>query len=188
MIVGEALAEVGKMLDDPSFVHTEAGVAMTQLSRAQEWVALRYELLRQTVSLTLTADISLYHLPSRYPRMKRLVAVDWGSKTLFPMNWKDLQVLDTQWIAHTQALRYYYLWGITYLGFFPVPDANEIVNLTMVVTSQALTTGGQSLEVPNSYLPSVIRVAAGILRVILEHDPAGIKMVQEGLGVARGAG
>lgn len=185
---GDVLSSIAKELDDPGFVHTHAHLALQQLSRAQQAIAMRYELLLATRPLELTPRNPLSHLPTIFPDCRRVVAVELEGQALDPLDWMDLQFIRRDWYAHEGKPWYYYRIGVIWLGVFPVAEGTETAEVTMVRSSAALLTLSDVLEVPDGWVPLVTKLTAGILRIVGEHDYAtGLALVRQALGVPSAA-
>jgi hypothetical protein len=187
LIASEALAQVEKMLDDLQFVHTEVDVALRQLNRAHQYVALRYRLLRETVPVAMVANLPLYRLESVLPRAVDIVsAMTSEGKVLWPEPLEHIRQGDSQWLATADDAGpiWIYRVGLSWFGIYPVPTLDDTLQLTGLMVPVDLTTGGDALVVPDAYLPQVIMVTAGFLMIASERaHQQGASLVMKGLGV-----
>jgi hypothetical protein len=189
VIVAEVLAEVGKMLDDAGLVHADASATQRQVNRAQQYVAIRFRLLRQTQPIAVFSNKPLYEVPVVFPNLIRVVESDLnGTSTLWPIPAAMVRLSDPQWLSTLGTPQWIYQRGLTWLGLYPVPMASGTANVTGIIAPDQLTTLGQSLQVPDAYLPRVIELAAGLVMLGSERAFAqGLDHITRGLQLKKSA-
>ena len=181
MIVGEALALMAQVLDDPDLVHHQE-IALLALSEAQRLVSWRFKLTRLTAPLTLSDRIPLYRPQDASDRCIRVLHASLEGNTLWPVPRHTLRYKDPAWMSTQGTPEYWYAEGLTRIGFYPVADEAVTVDLTMLVAPVKLVELGQSLEIQESYLPRVLDVTVGILLMTGERAfQAGMARITKGL-------
>lgn len=183
---GELVNLVTQRLGDLTHVRSPDPLALQHVSRAQQWVATRYRLLRQTMPLTLAANSTLYYLPSLFPRLLSVVSVLHADGTpLWPVRLSSLRYKDVGWIRTTGTPAWYYRVGWTYLGVYPVPTVAEAVRITAYIFPLDLATLTSYLDISDNYVPQVTLFAAGTLAMTRERQYAqGGTWIREALGLA----
>jgi hypothetical protein len=184
VIAGEALAQMAKELDDPGLIHHE-DMALIALSEAQRLVSWRFKLTRLTAPLTIVDRIPLYRPQVASDRCLWVLYASLAGETLWPVPSHTLRYKDPAWMATQGTPEYLYRYGLTRVGFYPVPDADLTVDLTMLVAPARVVTLGQSLEIPESYLPRVVDVAVGMLLITGERAfQGGMARITRGLDLS----
>lgn len=183
--VGELIDPVQVLLDDFTRVRTPTPMFLRHVSRAQQWVALRYRLLRHTFALPLQATIPLYDVATMLPRLVSVLSVvhDTGVP-LWPVPLTSLRYTDLAWMTTPGAPTVFYRIGWNFLGVHPVPATDEVVHATAHMLPLRVEALSTLLEVPVAYAPQVVLVTAGLLAIVREHQPQGAAWIQEGLGAA----
>jgi len=176
---------ISALLDDPQQLRAEEEVLLRFLTRAQQWVALRYRLLLHTFPLEVIASVPWYALPPLLPRVVMVTeVVDPDGKMLLPVPLTRLRYSDPQWLASSGTPTRFYRVGWTTLGLYKVPDAYGQYTLTGVLLPRRLEEGGQPMETPVSYDDAVMQVAAGLLLLGRERNLVkGMALLSQGLGM-----
>lgn len=180
--VGELIDPVQVLLDDFMRVRTPTPMFLRHVSRAQQWVALRYRLLRHTFALPLQATIPLYDVATMLPRLVSILSVVHATGVpLWPVPLTSLRYKDLAWIVTPGAPSVFYRIGWNFLGVQPVPQVDEVLHVTAHMLPLRIPTLTTLLEIPEAYAPQVVKVTAGLLAIVREHQPQGAQWIQEGL-------
>ena len=180
---------ISALLDDPQQLRAEEEVLLRFLTRAQQWVALRYRLLLHTFPLEGIAGVPWYALPPLLPRVVMVTEVTRpDGAMLLPVPLTRLRYSDPQWLASSGTPTRFYRVGWTTLGLYKVPDAYGQYTLTGVLLPRRLEEGGQPMETPVSYDDAVMQVAAGLLLLGRERNLVkGMAFLSQGLGMPQTA-
>ena len=176
------------MDDEHAIRNASTALFLRHLSRAQQWVALRYQLLRETFPLSLVANTPLYALSATHPRLVTVTHMTLSNGTpLWPVPLTSLRYRDTSWFATTGATpTLFYRVGWRYVGIVPVPNAATTLTLTGVLLPLTVTEMGAPLQIPESYLPELVMVTTGLLMVSRERQyQAGVARIMQGLRIPR---
>jgi hypothetical protein len=192
MLASGALFEVERMLDDVGLVHADASVALRLLNRAQQYVSLRYALLRTTFPITLVPGTALYGLSAPIPRLVRFLSAELDGLPLWIVPLSVLALSDREWPAHqaspSQPPQWVYPLGLSWLGLYPIPAAVGTMSVTALVAPIDLVSSSSVLSVPDAWLPRVIETAAGFLMLSSEKTyRQGLQHVGQGLGLKEAA-
>jgi len=190
MLAADTLLDhVYATLDDLHRVHTvDAGIALRALSRAQQWVAIRYRLLRATIPVTLGAGIPLYPRLDGGAQAVTVLSASLNGTPLAVVPLHALRVVDPAWLktSGTPTLLYCVRWSLW--GFYPVPSASGYVLVGAVMAPIKLTTLTQRLEIPDAYADQVLHVTTGLLLCTREGAlQDGVAYVQRGLNLGTAA-
>jgi len=186
-VAGSLFTSIAAGIDDPQQLRaTSPGLLLHVLSRAQQWVALRYRLLVDTFSLTLLPGVPWYVLAQQYGRMIVVTDVtDTADRMLNPVPLTRLRYVDPQWLYTAGLPRRFWRLGWTHLGFYPVPTTYETAHVTGVVMPHYLVEATQLLETPASYDDAVVAVATGHLLMTVERKPLeGLAMIADALKIS----
>ena len=190
MVVQELFALVMQDLDDATAIRTTPdAVFLRHATRAQQWVALRYRLLRDVFPFALFANTPLYQLQTRYPRLVVVTHMTRSDGTpLFPVPFTSLRYRDTAWFATTGTPLYVYRIGWTYLGVYPVPSADDTAMLSGLLLPTDLTAMTSRLQIADAWMPHMVTVTAGFMMLGRERRyTEGVARVMKGLGMRTGA-
>jgi hypothetical protein len=186
---GDLLPRLSAILDDGQMIRWEEPVLLRYLSRAQQWVALRYRLCLETYGLVTHPRVPWYDLARLLPSI--VVATDVvgpDGVSLNPVPMSRLRYTSPQWlvppITPVTPTRYYRV-GWTILGFTPVPLLAEVLTVTGIVMPRPLTQATDVLQIASAYHDAVLRVAEGL--ALMSHDGAyalGMQRIMDGLAVA----
>ena len=175
-------------LDDENAIRSASETLfLRHLTRAQQWVALRYRLLRDTFPLSLFANTPLYSLTAAHPRLVVVTHLTLSNGTpLWPIPLTSLRYKDTAWFATTGATpTLFYRVGWRYVGVYPVPSANATAMLTGLLLPSVPADMSSPLQIPDSYAPRLTLVTAGLLLLGRERRYAeGLARIATGLGLA----
>lgn len=173
----DLLDTIFQAVDDVSRIHSaDPLIGLRALSRAHQWVALRYRLLRRIYPWALRARVPLYARMDVCPRAVAILGATLNGEPLWPTPLDAVRYRDTQWLATqgTPALWYKVRWS--YLGVYPVPSTAQTGTLTAIAAPLPLTLMTQALETPDGYADQLILTTTGLLLIGRE------RAVQEGLG------
>ena len=173
---------VQNTLQDPELLRTTPETMLRHLSRAQQWVALRYRLLRHTYPLPLVANAPFVDL---FPLIPRLIVVthvasDTGVR-LYPFSLGRLRLSNPSWIATSGTPQGYYRIGWRYLGLYPVSLTEATYQVTALILPPAFQTLTDVVSVPEAFTPQVAKIASGLLTI------GQSRRYQEGLAMLRDA-
>jgi hypothetical protein len=189
MRVGDILADVGRRLDDVHLAHASTDVALRLVNWVQQWVALRWQLTRQTTPVALIPNLPLYHLPTVMPRAVSIVRVTIDAVPLWPVPMRALRDHDPQWLARPcdwgMAPMAYYVQGqggILWMGFYPVPTQEDTAQVTALVVPEDLLDVSSPLVIPDAYGARVVETTTGLLMLWSErHMEMGLQTFRTGL-------
>ncbi len=173
-------------LDDETAIRTTpSAIFLRHATRAQQWVALRYRLLRETVPFPLFANTPLYNLPTRQPRIVVVTHITPSNGTvMWPIPMSSLRYRDTAWFATTGAPTAFYRVGWHYVGISPIPTTAETALLSGLVIPPELVESTTPLQVPEAWMPNVVLVTAGLMMLSRERRyQEGIARIMRGLGL-----
>lgn len=173
-------------LDDEAAIRTAPHtVFLRHATRAQQWVALRYRLLRETLPFPLFVNTPLYHLQTRYPRLVVVTHMTRSDGTpLWPVPFTSLRYRDTAWFSTLGPPLYIYRVGWSYLGVYPVPSADDTAVLSGLMLPTDLTAMDSRLQIADAWVPHVVAVTAGLMMLGRERRYAeGVARIMKGLGL-----
>ena len=186
-VANDLFALVMQDLDDANAIRTpDAALFLRHATRAQQWVSLRYRLLRETFPLSLYTNTPVYALSATHPRLVMVTHMTLSNGTpLWPIPLISLRYKDTAWFATTGATAtLFYRAGWRYVGIYPVPSANAAATLTGVLLPATLTDMSSPLQIPDSYAPRLTLVTAGLLLLSRERRyTEGLARIATGLGL-----
>ena len=174
-------------VDDETVIRTAPPtIFLRHATRAQQWVALRYRLLRETLPFALFTNMPVYSLPTRYPRLVSVTHVTRSDGTpLWPVPFTSLRYRDTGWFSTTGTPLYFYRIGWRYLGISPVPSAEETVVVSGIICPTDLVDMVSLLQIPQGYIPQLVQVTAGLMMLSRERRyEEGIARIMSGLGLS----
>ena len=177
-------------LDDETAIRTTPPtVFLRHATRAQQWVALRYRLLRETLPFALFANTPLYSLPTRYPRMVVVTHMTRSDGTpLSPVPYTSLRYRDTAWFSTTGTPLFFYRVGWRYLGIVPVPSADETAIMSGLMLPNDLTEMASRLQIPDAWVPQLLQVTSGLMMLSRERRyEQGVARIMAGLGLRSAA-
>src|SRR6266566_4718925 len=121
LISDDLLVTIMAALDDITSMHTTPAQALRALSRAQQWVSIRFRLLRRLFPVSLAASVPLYDRLTLAPSAVTLLSASLGGIPLYLTPLTALRYRDPQWLktAGTPTLMYCVRWRLW--GFYPVP-------------------------------------------------------------------
>jgi hypothetical protein len=179
------LDRVYAAVDDPHRIHTPQALGLQALSRAQEWVSIRFALLRRTFPLTLAASVPLYDRFTVAPEALTLLSASRAGVPLALVPYTALRYRDPQWLATSGTPDTVYCIRWSLWGFYPVPAAATTVVVTCQVVASSLVHIEQPLSIPESYAERAEQVAIGLLLLGRErHFQAGVTFIQRGLDLS----
>lgn len=158
---------------------------LRQLSRAQQWIVLRYSLLRTTVPVTLIPGAPFYAVPTVAPRLVAVTRAQLSDGTvLWPVAFAHLRSRDPQWIVTPGTPRHIYRVGWRYIGVYPVPTVADVLQVTGVVVPERLSALTDLLDAPDAYVPQVVELTAGLLVLTQERRYSeGLERIRVALGL-----
>ena len=185
MLASVVLDLLALSLDDEFSIHSERSVLLSHLSRAQQWVALRYRVIRHTVTIPLVPTAPFVDLLALVPRFFGVTHVALGGIPLAWAPYQSLRIRDPLWLQTPGTPTLYYRVGLRWLGLVPVPTVAGNLRVTGIVAPLPLLREDQQLEVPDAYTNRLIAVSTGLLLVTREHlVEEGLRRVAAGLGMA----
>ena len=185
MLASVVLDLLALALDDEFSVHTPRALLLSHLSRAQQWVSLRYRVIRHTVTLPLVPTAPFVDLLVLVPRFFGVTHVALGGIPLAWAPYQSLRIRDPLWLQTPGTPTLYYRVGLRWLGLVPVPTVAGNLRVTGIVAPVPLLREDQRLEVPDAYTNRLIAVSTGLLLVTREHlVEEGLRRVAAGLGMA----
>ena len=172
-------------LDDQGIVFDD-DLFLRQLSRAQQWVCLRLQLLRVTVPISILPLVPFYAVSTVASRLVIVTHVQRGDGTnVWPVAFANLRYADTAWIQTPGTPRHFYRIGWRFLGVYPVPVVADTFRVTGLVLPGRLTAMTDLLEIPDAFVPQVVLLVAGLLTVSQERRIAeGLERIRAALGLA----
>ena len=177
-------------LDDETAVRTTPpAMFLRHATRAQQWVALRYRLLRETLPFALFVNTPLYPLQTRYQRLVVVTHMTRSDGTpLWPVPFTSLRYRDTAWFSTPGTPLYVYRVGWSYLGVYPVPSTDETPVITGLILPTDLTEMDYRLQIVDAWVPHMVAVTAGLMILSRERRYAeGVARIMKGLGIRSGA-
>lgn len=189
-VANDLFALVMKDLDDENAIRTTTpALFLRHITRAQQWVALRYQLLRETFPFSLSLHTPVYALVATHPRLVVVTHMTHSDGVpLWPVPFHSLRYKDTAWFSTTGFPGLFYRIGWRYVGVYPVPSAAETAVLSGLLLPAALTEMVSRLQIQDSYVPHVAMVTAGLLMMSRERRyEEGIARIQQGLGMRQAA-
>jgi len=175
-------------LDDVHRIQTTEAQVLRAMSRAQQWVTLRYRLLRRPFVLPLRAGVPLYHREALAPASVSLLSGSLGGLPLSITPLSALRYRDPQWLQTSglPTLLYCVRWSLW--GVYPVPPVDMTGMVSCLVSARTLTTMTQILEVPDGYRNNIVQVTIGLLLLTRERAmQQGLARIQAGLEMTAGA-
>lgn len=185
-VANDLFALVMKDLDDENAIRTTTpALFLRHVTRAQQWVALRYQLLRETFPFSLYLNTPVYALVATHPRLVVVTHMTHSDGTpLWPVPLASLRYKDTAWFSTTGSPGLFYRVGWHYIGVYPVPSAAETAVISGLLLPATLTDMASRLQVQDSYVPHVTLVTSGLLMMSRERRyEEGIARIQQGLGI-----
>ena len=173
-------------LDDETAIRTTPPtVFLRHATRAQQWVALRYRLLRETLPFLLFANTPVYSLSTHSPRMVVVTHMTRSDGTpLWPVPFTSLRYRDTAWFSTTGTPGFFYRVGWRYLGIVPVPSADETAIVSGLMLPNDLTEMASRLQIPDAWVPQLVQVTSGLMMLSRERRyEEGITRIMAGLGL-----
>lgn len=173
-------------VDDIHRIHTPEALGLQALTRAQEWVSLRFALLRRTYPVLLAPTVQLYDRLALAPQAVTTLSASLNGVPLGLTPLTALRYRDPQWLATagTPLLLYCVRWRLW--GVHPVPTTEATLLVTCLAVALPLTAPTQGLEIPDSYADHVEQVALGLLLLGRErHLQVGVTAIQQGLALTR---
>jgi hypothetical protein len=157
------LDRVFATLDDIYRIHTTEAMGLRALSRAQEWVCLRFRLLRKLYAVPLAAGVPLYDRVALAPQAVSLVSASLNGQPVYVTPLRAVRYRDPQWLhtPGTPSLLYCVRWR--FWGFYPVPTSAQVALLTCLAAPTPLTEVTQHLEVPDGYADHAEQVSTGLV-------------------------
>ncbi len=182
---GPLLDQIAFDLDDEVRTRTSSpDIYLHALSRAQEWVALRFRLLRATFPLPILAQVPVYEVAQASPRLVSVTHVALAGVPLWPQPLRTLRFRGITWPATTGTPTHFYRIGLWYLGVFPAPLVDAVAHVTGVIAPPPLTHVRDQLVIPDSYIPQVRQVATGLLLIASEKaSQTGLVRIQAALAI-----
>lgn len=180
----DVLTLVQSDLDDQG-VRFDTSLFLRHLSRAQDWVTIRYQLLRATFPLVTAAQVPFYAVPCTLARLVVVTHVtNSAGLVLDPVGLADLRYVDLLWAQTAGTPAQFYRIGWRYLGLRPVPDAIDTLRVTGLMVPTPVTALTDVLEIPASYVPELVLVVSGLLVLSEERRyQEGLRRIREGLGI-----
>ena len=171
--------------DETAIRTTPAAIFLRHATRAQQWVALRYRLLRETLPFALFANTPLYSLPTRHLRMVTVTHMTRSDGTpLWPVPFTSLRYRDAAWFSTTGVPLYFYRLGWAYLGVCPIPTADETALVSGLMIPTDLTEMTSRLQIADAWSPHVVKVTAGLMMLSRERRyEEGVARIMTGLGL-----
>lgn len=185
-VANDLFALVMKDLDDENAIRTTTPeLFLRHLSRAQQWVSLRYQLLRETFLFSLYTNTPVYALHSTQPRLVVVTHMTHSDRLpLWRVPLTSLRYKDMAWFATTGTPNLWYRVGWRYLGVYPVPSADETAVITGLIIPAALAEMASPLRIPESYIPQLAMVTTGVLMLARERRyDEGLARIKTGLGI-----
>lgn len=182
----DLFAFVMQDLDDENAIRTTTPeLFLRHATRAQQWVALRYQLLRETFPFSLYLNTPVYALAATHPRLVVVTHMTHSDGVpLWPVPFTSLRYKDTAWFSTTGSPGLFYRIGWRYVGVYPVPVAAETAVISGLLLPAALTEMTSRLQIQDSYVPHVALVMSGLLMMSRERRyEEGIARIQQGLGI-----
>ena len=188
-VANDLFALVMKDLDDENAIRsTTPDLFLRHVNRAQQWVALRYQLLREVFAFPLYQHVPIYALVTVHPRLvviTHMTHVSDGTP-LARVAMTSLRYKDTAWFVTEGSSAFFYRLGWRYIGVYPVPSNNATATVTGLLLPATVTSMISRLQIPDSYVPHVSLVTAGLLMVARERRYGeGIARIRQGLGIAQ---
>ena len=186
LTVGALFVLVQQDLDDETAIRTTPpAIFLRHATRAQQWVALRYRLVRETLPLLLFANTPLYSLTTIFPRMvvvTHMTRSDGTPLWLVPLT--SLRYRDTAWFSTAGTPGFFYRVGWRYLGIVPVPSADETAIVSGLMLPNDLTEMSSRLQIPDAWVPQLAQVTAGLMMLSRERRyEEGVTRIMAGLGL-----
>lgn len=174
-------------VDDPTAIRLPEPLFLRMLTRAQQWVTLRYQLLRETILFQALTNVPVYPLATIAPRQWCALHLTRADGTVLdPVALAHLRYRDLQWFATTGPLQQWYRVGWSFVGLRPVPASTEILRLTGLQAPGAVISLQDFLTIPDSHAVHVALVVAGLLLITSERRyEEGLQRLQRGLGLSR---
>ena len=190
MVVFDIFPIIMQDLDDAHAVRTlPDAMWLRQCTRAQQWVALRYQLLRETFPLSLYTNTPVYALAATHPRLVVITHITLNGTPLWPVPLASLRYKDTAWFATAGTPSLFYRIGWRFVGAYPVPSTNATALMSGLLLPATLTEATSRLQIPDSYVPQLIQVATGLLMLARERRyQEGVARIRQGLGIRASAG
>ncbi len=181
-LASDVRALVLQDLEDQNVRFSDA-LFLRHLSRAQDWVNIRYQLVRTTFPLTTSAQVPFYAIACAVPRLVIVTHVTRGDgTTLWPVLLSHLRYADPAWAQTAGTPQQFYRIGWRYMGLRPVPTAVDMLRVTGLVVPAPVTALTDQLEIPASYIPELVLVTTGLLIMSQERRyREGLRRVREGL-------
>ena len=173
-------------LDDEVAIRTTPStIFLRHATRAQQWVSLRYRLIRETFPFALFANTPVYSLPTRVPRMVVVTHMTRSDGTpLWPVPLTSLRYRDTAWFSTTGTPGFFYRVGWRYLGIAPVPSVDETSIVSGLMLPTDLTEMASSLQIPDAWVPQLAQVTSGLMMLSRERRyEEGVMRIKAGLGL-----
>lgn len=182
----DLFALVMKDLDDENAIRTTTpALFLRYVTRAQQWVALRYQLLRETFPFSLYLNTPVYAFAATHPRLVVVTHMTHSDGVpLWPTRFTSLRYKDTAWFSTPGTPGLFYRVGWRYVGVYPVPSVAETAVISGLLLPADLTDMVSRFQIQDSYVPHVVLVTSGLLMMSRERRyEEGIARIQQGLGI-----
>ncbi len=173
-------------LDDVNAIRTMIpAMFLRQATRAQQWIALRYQLLRNTFPFALFLNTPVYALAQTHPRLVVVTHMTHSDGTpLARVPLTSLRYKDPAWFSTIGVPGLFYRIGWRFVGTYPVPSVAETAIITGLLLPSDLLEMTTRLQIPESYLPHLALVTTGLLMLGRERRyEEGIARIKMGLGM-----